>query len=140
MFSRIVEIRSIRDQKARLSERERQLSMPMLEDFSVINRIREYFHQKYGMGHSRKSASHIRRKFTFVVVALYSPTVLADGRMPKGIRDKLTSALKLNSPSSVSHMCAEMWLWYNQYGDYNKEINEAFSYVVGRLRVDGYLK
>lgn len=43
VFSKIVEIRSIRDQKARLSERERELTKPILTDLDMIPTLYEWF-------------------------------------------------------------------------------------------------
>ena len=40
-FSSIVELKSIREQKSRLSEREQELSSPILTDFSLIPEIYE---------------------------------------------------------------------------------------------------
>lgn len=42
-FSSIVELKSIREQKSRLSEREQELSSPILTDFSLIPEIYEWF-------------------------------------------------------------------------------------------------
>lgn len=42
-FSSIVELKSIREQKSRLSEREQELSSPILTDFSLIPVIYDWF-------------------------------------------------------------------------------------------------
>ena len=42
-FSSIVELKSIREQKSRLSEREQELSSPILTDFTLIPEIYEWF-------------------------------------------------------------------------------------------------
>lgn len=42
-FSSIVELKSIREQKSRLSEREQELSLPMLTDLSLIPEIYGWF-------------------------------------------------------------------------------------------------
>lgn len=44
-FSSIVELKSIREQKSRLSEREQELSSPILTDFSLIPEIYEWFRE-----------------------------------------------------------------------------------------------
>ncbi len=42
-FSSIVELKSIREQKSRLSEREQELSSPILTDFTLIPEVYEWF-------------------------------------------------------------------------------------------------
>lgn len=42
-FSSIVELKAIREQKSRLSEREQELSAPMLTDFALIPEIYSWF-------------------------------------------------------------------------------------------------
>jgi hypothetical protein len=44
-FSSIVELKSIREQKSRLSEREQGLSSPILTDFTLIPKIYEWFRE-----------------------------------------------------------------------------------------------
>lgn len=42
-FSSIVDLKAIREQKSRLSEREQELSAPMLTDFALIPEIYSWF-------------------------------------------------------------------------------------------------
>ena len=42
-FSAISELKSIREQKSRLSEREQELSEPVLHDYSIIGMIYQLF-------------------------------------------------------------------------------------------------
>lgn len=44
-FSSIVELKSIREQKSRLSEREQELSSPILTDFTLIPEIYDWFRE-----------------------------------------------------------------------------------------------
>ena len=44
-FSSIVELKSIREQKSRLSEREQELSSPILTDLSLIPEIYDWFRE-----------------------------------------------------------------------------------------------
>lgn len=45
-FSSIVELKSIREQKSRLSEREQELSSPILTDFTLIPEIYDWFREQ----------------------------------------------------------------------------------------------
>ena len=42
-FSSIIELKSIREQKSRLSEREKELGNPILTDLSLLNQLYEWF-------------------------------------------------------------------------------------------------
>ena len=68
-FSSIVELKSIREQKSRLSEREQELSSPILTDFSLIPEI-------YGK-HSKKCTFYtLRFGCSFAAVNTIKPQLL----------------------------------------------------------------
>ena len=83
-FSSIVELKSIREQKSRLSEREQELSSPILTDFSLIPEIYDWFKDLLaGMDCPPNPESVTqRKKFLFIVLFLFAPSVLAGGRLP----------------------------------------------------------
>ena len=79
-FSSIVELKSIREQKSRLSEREQELSSPILTDFSLIPEIYDWFKDLLaGMDCPPNPESVTqRKKFLFIVLFLFAPSVLAE--------------------------------------------------------------
>jgi hypothetical protein len=81
-FSSIVELKSIREQKSRLSEREQELSSPILTDFSLIPEIYDWFKDLLaGMDCPPNPESVTqRKKFLFIVLFLFAPSVLAGCR------------------------------------------------------------
>ena len=82
-FSSIAELKSIREQKSRLSERENELSSPILTDFSLIPELYTWFKELLaGMACPPNPESVTqRKKFLFIVLFLFAPSVLAGGRL-----------------------------------------------------------
>ena len=76
-FSSIMELKSIRDQKSRLSEREQELSSPVLTDLSLIPEIYGWFKDILaGMDCPPNPESVTqRKKFLFIVLFLFAPSV-----------------------------------------------------------------
>ena len=91
-FSSIVELKSIREQKSRLSEREQELSSPILTDFSLIPEIYEWFREILSGADCPPNPESVtqRKKFLFIVLFLFAPSVLAGGRLPNGIRAEIS--------------------------------------------------
>ena len=104
-FSSIVELKSIREQKSRLSERENELSRPFLSDYSLIQTIYVWFKEILANRDCPPNPESVnqRKKFLFVILFLYSPSVLAGGKMPDGLRDALCRTLGMNTGKLRGH-------------------------------------
>ena len=74
-FSAISELKSIREQKSRLSERESELSAPIMSDLDYIPSIYKWFCeiQDFRDCPGNKDSVHIRKKFIFIILFLYWP-------------------------------------------------------------------
>ena len=116
-FSSIVELKSIREQKSRLSEREQELSSPILTDISLITEIYEWFKEILsGMACPPNPDSVTqRKKFLFIVLFLFSPSVLAGGRLPNGIRAEISGVFPDVSPCVISNNIYDVSFIYQQY-------------------------
>lgn len=142
MFSEISELKSIREQKSRLSEREAELSTPVLTDLSLIPMVYEWFNDiQSGRDCSpRKESVHQRKKFIFVILNLYSPSTLAGGKITKGVRDKISDLFVGCSPSNISHNCADVTFQFQQYKEFRRDIEYIYTEIVNRLKVEGLIK
>ena len=141
-FSSIVELKSIREQKSRLSERENELSSPILTDFSLIPELYSWFKELLaGMACPPNPESVTqRKKFLFIVLFLFAPSVLAGGRLPNGIRAEIAGVFPYVSPCVISNNIADVSFIYQQYKDFRQDIDYIYTEIVKRLRVKGLIE
>ena len=120
-FSVISELKSIREQKSRLSERELELSEPVLYNYSLIREIYEWFKEILsGLTFPPRDNSPIqRKKFIFIILFLYSPSTLAGGKMKVGLRDKIAEITGCTG-SLISHNCEDVTFSINSISHIDK--------------------
>lgn len=141
-FSSIVELKSIREQKSRLSEREQELSLPILTDLSLIPEIYDWFKEVLsGMDYpSNPESVTQRKKFLFIVLFLFAPSVLAGGRLPNGIRAEISDVFPDVSPCVISNNIADVSFIYQQYKDFRQDIEYLYNQILERLKNKGLIK
>ena len=134
-FSSIAELKSIREQKSRLSERERELSSPVLHDVSLIPEIHGWFKDILSANCCTPCIDSVlqRKKFLFIVLFLFAPSVLAGGRLPKGIRHELSCVFPKISPCVISNNIADVAFIYQNYKDFRQDIDYLYTVIVNRL-------
>lgn len=140
-FSSIVELKSIREQKSRLSERENELSRPFLSDYSLIQTIYVWFKEILANRDCPPNPESVnqRKKFLFVILFLYSPSVLAGGKMPDGLRDALCRTLGMNTGSTISKNCADVVFLYQNYADMRRDVDGIYDGIMQRLHEHGII-
>ena len=113
-FSAISELKSIREQKSRLSEREQELIKPILSDLNIIPVIYKWYCEVVGNCGlpERRAGASFRQKFIFIILFLYSPSTLAGGKIAKGIRDILAGILGFKAPTGISNLCVDVTFYY----------------------------
>lgn len=136
MFSEIAEIKSIREQKSRLSEREKELTEPMLTDLNMIGQLYEWFKEILVSRNcpGRVDSVTQRKKFIFIVLYLYSPSTLAGGKIAVGLRDYLAITLGLKAPTGISNLCTNIMFLYDNYKNYRKDIEWIFTEITKRIK------
>lgn len=141
-FSSIVELKSIREQKSRLSEREQELASPILTDLSLIPEIYDWFKELLaGMDCPPNPESVTqRKKFLFIVLFLFAPSVLAGGRLPNGIRAEIAGVFPDVSPCVISNNIADVSFIYQQYKDFRQDIEFIYNQVLEKLKIKGLIK
>ena len=137
-FSSIVELKSIREQKSRLSERENELAQPMLTDLSMIPRIYEWFKDiLYAKDcPPRLESVTQRKKFLFIILFLYSPSTLAGGRLQNGVRAALREVFPEVAPCVISNNISDITFIYQQYKDFRKDVEEIYEGIRRRLEAE----
>lgn len=141
-FSSIVELKAIREQKSRLSEREQELSAPMLTDFALIPEIYSWFKEILSQSDCPPNFESVtqRKKFLFIVLFLFAPSVLAGGRLPNGIRAEIAGVFPDVSPCVISNNIADVSFIYQQYKDFRQDIEFIYNLVFERLKIKGVIK
>lgn len=141
-FSSIVELKAIREQKSRLSEREQELSAPMLTDFALIPEIYSWFKEILSQSDCPPNFESVtqRKKYLFIVLFLFAPSVLAGGRLPNGIRSEIASVFPDVSPCVISNNIADVSFIYQQYKDFRQDIEFIYNQVLERLKIKGVIK
>lgn len=137
MFSEIAEIKSIREQKSRLSEREKELTKPVLTDLSMIPTLYKWFAEIISNRNcsGRREGVTQRKKFIFIVLALYSPSALAGGKMAFGLRECLARVLEVKAVSAISDNVANVEFIYQHYKDFRKDVDWIYTEMVERLNI-----
>lgn len=141
-FSSIVELRSIREQKSRLSEREQELASPILTDLSLIPEIYDWFKELLAGMDCPPNLESVtqRKKFLFIVLFLFAPSVLAGGRLPNGIRAEIAGVFPDVSPCVISNNIADVSFIYQQYKDFRQDIEYLYNQILERLKTKGLIK
>lgn len=140
-FSVVSELKAIREQKSRLSERENELSAPVLSDLELIPVIYEWFKEVLSEMAFPPQVECItqRKKFLFIVLFLFSPRVLAGGRMPNGVRKSLEEVFPNVKPCTISNNLADVVFLYQQYKDFRQDIEYIYTEIVSRLKFKGLI-
>lgn len=135
-FSSIVELKSIREQKSRLSEREQELASPILTDLSLIPEIYDWFKELLAGMDCPPNLESVtqRKKFLFIVLFLFAPSVLAGGRLPNGIRAEIAGVFPDVSPCVISNNIADVSFIYQQYKDFRQDIEYLYNQIIERLK------
>lgn len=127
-ISSICEIKHIREQKSRLSERERELTQPILSDLELISKMYEHYTRFIEMPSARRAAVRYNQQFAFVMLFLYSPSSLAGGEIRRGgLRDKLADIMGFKSHTGVTKLCKDVMFNYNNYKIYRMEIDYIYT-------------
>lgn len=124
MFSEIAEIKSIREQKSKLSEREKELTEPTLTDLDMIGTLYGWFQEII----SQKEMFRVgnvtqRKKFIFIILFLYSPSTLAGGKMKNGLRNKLGEILGINAQTAISDNRNSLVFSYQLYKYFRQDVD-----------------
>lgn len=130
-IQRIERIVKLRDMKAKISREERCASSPILSDFSLIDGIYDIFKSHTTIA---RSVVMTRKEFIFIVVYLYSPSVLAGGKMGNGLREKIGDVLGIYGKSVISDNVSGLMVTYNIYKYFRDDIDAIFPDVMNWLR------
>ena len=133
MFSEIAEIKSIREQKSKLSEREAELTTPILTDLNQISVLYGWFRELLSdqACPGRVEGAHQRKKFIFIVLFLFAPS----GRMPNGLRDKIAEAIDLKDITFISHNIETIVFLHQNDKYFRRDIEWMYGEIMKRIKL-----
>ena len=134
MFSEIAEIKSIREQKSKLSEREKELTEPILTDLDMIGMLYRWFQEIISQKIFRSGNVTQRKKFIFIILFLYSPSTLAGGKMKNGLRDKLAEVLGVNAQTTISNNRNNLVFSYQLYKYFRQDVDWIYGEMMERIK------
>lgn len=134
-FSSVAEIKNIREQKSRLSEREAELVKPRLTNLELIPTIYDMFKEVLCViGLPSRGRIIQRKEFLFIVLFLFVPSVLAGGRIPNGVRKALENVFPKVRPCTISNNIADVAFLYQQYKYFRSDVNIIYNEILNRLK------
>lgn len=132
-LSSIMELKSIREQKSRLSERENELAQPLLTDLDMIPRIYEWFNELLKELPNRNKST-LTKEFIFIILFLYSPGTLAGGKMKLGVRKSIADTLGLTACTAVSNKCSEIVFMYKIYKYFRQDLSIIYPKIMDKIQ------
>lgn len=135
MFSEIAEIKSIREQKSKLSEREKELTEPTLTDLNMIETLYGWFQEIISQKEMFRLGNVTqRKKFIFIILFLYSPSTLAGGKMKNGLRNKLAEVLGVSAQTAISDNRNNLVFSYQLYKYFRQGVDWIYGEMMKRLK------
>ena len=135
MFSEIAEIKAIREQKSKLSEREKAQPEPILTDLDMIGMLYRWFQEIISQKEIFRSGNVTqRKKFIFIILFLYSPSTLAGGKMKNGLRDKLAEVLGVNAQTTISNNRNNLVFSYQLYKYFRQDVDWIYGEMMERIK------
>lgn len=80
-----------------------------------------------------------RKKFLFIILFLFAPSVLAGGRMPNGVRKVLEEVFPNVRPCTISNNIADVSFLYQQYKNFREDIDYLYTEIINRLKFKGLI-
>ena len=133
MINDIREAQRIWD-KARMEYR--RATAPLLYDMSLVPTIYGWFEELAGKQQHKLPAVERRKQFRLIILCLYAPYRLCSGKMPKGLRRALSSALGTECGSVISTNAREATHRYETYRRWAEDVEAFLSEIVSRLKAD----
>ena len=107
---------------------------PTLKDMGLIQEMYDHFKQFLAQQGKPLNASN-RKKFLFVAVYLFCPSVLIGHTMPRGFRDKIRELINAKSATVVSNDVANLLFYYNCYKDFREDVESAYAYIAENMSI-----
>ena len=116
-------------------ERETNAALePSIKDISLVVEVYRLF-VDFIQSSGKLMDANNRKKFLFVAVYLFCPSVLIGHTMPRGFRDRIKELINAKSATTVSNDVANLLFLYNHYKDFKDDVDNAYSHIVEGMRL-----
>jgi hypothetical protein len=134
MLKKILDLRKIKDGERRLAESKREVYRPVLTDLSLLPMLYEWFKEipaEMPLPPNPDSVMQ-RKKFLFVVMMLYSPTVFCGNIAKAGLCKELSKIFGV-TVASISRNMSDIVFFYENYRDYESSVEAIYEEIMNRL-------
>lgn len=131
----VSKIRSAKDTMDKIEELKETVKValaPVLTDTTLIAKVYGLYKSYVAEKGEEMDVIH-RKRFLFIAVYLFCPSVLVGGKMPMGLREKLSNVMRINSASTISNEVVSLLFLYGCYQDFRDGVNEAFAYISSEM-------
>ena len=108
---------------------------PLLSDFNLLEDVYSSFLSFVKWSGKIMDANN-RKKFLFIAVYIFCPSVLIGHIMPRGFRDRVKTLIGAKSASTVSNDTANLLFLYNHYRDFRDDVDSAYSYIIDGMGIE----
>jgi hypothetical protein len=126
---RIEYLREVEDNYKAAHDLKKEASEPRFTDVRLIPDMYKYFTQ------IECENPYERAMFVLVIIALYSPITLIEGRIPYGLRKAITNAIGYKSESVVSRSLSQTRFMVVQYKDVSELADKFIDALSERFRI-----
>ena len=107
---------------------------PMIKDVSLVEHVYDLF-LSFLQWSGKAMDVNNRKKFLFIAVYLFCPSVLIGHTMPRGFRDRVKDLINAKSATTVSNDVANLLFLYNHYKDFREDVDSAYAFVADGLNL-----
>lgn len=125
-------LRTAKGYEEDMKRTERKINEALEPSIKDINLLEEVYKRFLAFVEKSKKAmdTNNRKKFLFIVVYLFCPSVLIGHTMPRGLRDRIKELICAKSASTISNDTANLLFLYNHYQDFREDVNSAYSFII----------
>ena len=124
-------LRVAKDLEEDVKQTERKVNealRPSLSDVGLLGEVYRKF-LSFIEGSKKVMDANNRKKFLFIAVYLFCPSVLIGHTMPRGFRDRVKELINAKSASTVSNDVANLLFLYNHYKDFRDDVDRAYEFI-----------
>ena len=107
---------------------------PAYTDMGMMGEMYAHF-EEFVKRSGKTLNSANRKKFLFIAVYLFCPSVLIGHAMPRGFRDRIKELIHAKSATTVSNDVANLLFFYNHYRDFREDVDNAYTYILESMNL-----